>query len=225
MLPVFLLLILSTVAIAKENRIPIAVVDTGITFVQGRVPNWYCKGLSKDFTGYGLKDLTGHGSNVSYIIGERINPSTHCVAVLKWLHNKEKDADIQAHYNSALRYALSHFQFINLSLSGFYINLEEKAILAASIVLGKIVVVSAGNNGFDLSEDCVVYPACYGFVNKNFHVVSNHYPDWELEGSSNYGGPVTDSDIGVEVFGGGHTYTGTSQAAALITAKLARSQK
>ena len=84
------------------------------------------------------------------------------------------------------------------------------------------VIVAAGNESKDLSKDCSTYPACYRFNTPNFYVASNciDKKNKVLHTTSNYGGPVTDCEEGINVTAGNITMTGTSQAAALRTKRL-----
>lgn len=220
----FLLLLaslLSFTAFGAETRIKIAVIDTGINFQGKQKPAWACQLPVKDFTGRGSRDIWGHGTNIAYIIGERINSKTHCIVVLKWLHTRNtSDEAAISQYLSALKYAFyNKIPYVNLSLSGFSANEEEQRLLAMDLALGYTIVVAAGNKNTDLGEVCNVYPTCYGFIHPNYHVVANYDQGVPAE-LTNYGGPVTDIARGVNVEGGGQTYTGSSQATALVTARL-----
>ena len=54
-----------------ENRVRVAVIDTGID--SELATPYLCKDGNKDFTGKGMKDVSGHGTNIAGIIAKKIN--------------------------------------------------------------------------------------------------------------------------------------------------------
>lgn len=204
----------------EETRIKIAVIDTGIN-IKPEMRRFLCNGEHYDFTGTGIEDNNGHGTNIAGIIANRINPETHCILVMKWLDN-----GLTFGWNSelnALRKASEeHVKFVNYSASGESKNAEEYIEIKRLIKEKIYFITAAGNHGQNLSKKCNAYPACYGFVSPYFRVVGNGPNEKERHYTSNYGLIVTDWRNGLNQEGFGVILSGTSQATAKVTSELAQ---
>jgi subtilisin family serine protease len=87
-------------------------------------------------------------------------------------------------------------KYINISLSGEGYFYTEYSAIYKAVNKGITVVVAAGNNGLDLTEDCKIYPACYKINSPRFIVVgafdvpeSNRAGFLKLESGRNQGIP------------------------------------
>lgn len=178
---------------------------------------WYCKDSPPvDFTGEGVYDETGHGTNIAGIIANHLSISTHCLMILKWYNSRSTYAAPSV----AIEYAvLHHAKYINLSLYGEGQDAKEKYAIAQALSRSIKVIVAAGNDSTDLTLNCDAYPACYHFPNeKNFYVIADE--EW----TSNFNGPVDHYEDGKNVYAWGVTKSGSSQATAIFTGKLAKSE-
>lgn len=207
------------VQVFGESRKIVAIIDSGISYSLLSDP-MFCKGLSRDFSGYGLKDVHGHGTNIVGLIARKMNTKTHCLVMIKyWHHQIQEDArsstEREVIYKNVISYTNSLNPYIiNLSASGFAYYPQELSLFKKIISNGGHVVVSAGNWGLDLSKDCSAYPACYPIKHKRFHVVgaSTSY--------SNKNGPVNVIRPGTNQCALNVCLTGTSQSAANQTATI-----
>jgi hypothetical protein len=206
-------MVLSTITSIHAAGKPtvVAVIDSGLTAM--RLPN-LCKFGHKDFTGKGLGDRDGHGTNVSGIIDNFAKNTYYCQVILKYfdpsVKNNQKNA-IEA-FKHAVRLKVD---VINFSSTGDLPSSEEKAIIQQALDAGIAVVVPSGNSRRDLDKDCSVYPACY---DRRITVIGRS--DSIGRHQSGYGSVVDAYEWGYRVTGLGITLSGTSQATASHTGKL-----
>lgn len=200
---------------SKETRKVIAVIDTGMPSTPS-IKKYLCTDGHRDFTGIGIRDVHGHGTNIVGLIIKGMNPKTHCIVILKFYHDQTVN-NVSAYSSYLWKLKPS---MINMSLAGPEFNPLEYSVLKALTQAGTVVVVAAGNDRQDLSIDCNTYPACYKLGSKNFHVVGA--PDLA---ASNYNGPVTDLDRGLYQCALNVCFSGSSQATANVTAKLLKDSK
>jgi hypothetical protein len=206
----------------SETRKVIAIVDTGMP--PPMINKYLCNMAHYDLTGTGIADHHGHGSNIAFIIANRMNIKTHCLLIIKWWDTEKttKGADVLAKAvkdYSALLYSLRP-AYVNLSLSGeVYISYEAN-VLKGLVASGSVVSVAAGNEGRNLDEACNSYPACYNIKAPNFHVVgARNQATGSVEYYSNRGRVVTDYESG-NACTFTQCFSGTSQATAQVTARL-----
>lgn len=190
-----------------KSTVRVAIIDTGLSnaYVKN-VP--LCDKGHKDFSGQGLNDTHGHGTNITGIIVENVNTSDYCLIIIK-VYNFDTHKNYLV---SALEYAATlNVDIINLSGGGQ--GPVEQERLAVEKILNKniLFVVAAGNDSSNLDSYCNYYPACY---DKRIIVVGANKP------YSNYGTPVHIIGNGDDVKGFGIIMHGTSQATALHTVKL-----
>jgi subtilisin family serine protease len=149
-------------------------------------------------------------------IAANIDPSKYCFLIIKWIDSGDEAVSNTAKISrvaDSVNYAVKNkVKFINMSLSGIGGSDKEKEAVASALKNGVTVVVAAGNDNINLSETCVIYPACYGFKAQNFKVVGN-FDGFNKEKTSNYGGPINAYE---------HGPLGTSEAAAIYLGKLIR---
>lgn len=219
-----MLTLLASFALIIESRSIVAVIDTGI---HSSFPKKFlCKKYHKDFTNSSLDDREGHGTNVAGIISQGLDSNRQCLVIIKW-HDTVKSNNRNVRFgrldriirNSILYAESLNPILINLSVSGdMYSNLEYNTYRNI-ISKGVHLVVSAGNDGLNLTEICNVYPACYPIKSPYYHVVASYGP-LTRRIYSNYGAPITDFEDGNNVEYLGLTRSGTSQAAAKVSARI-----
>jgi len=170
----FIVLLLCAVTIqclSSENRIKIAIVDTGIKLTDETKP-WLCADNQYDFTSKGLQDVHGHGTNVAGLIVKGLDVSKYCLVIMKYWHDdKEANLATQASILNAWKELETlKVSYVNMSLVGELFSQDEYNAIKALISKGTKVVVSSGNNQMNLDCSCFAFPACYNF-DKNFYVV------------------------------------------------------
>lgn len=201
-----LMLFCSFTALGR-NPIKVAIIDTGLS-------NAYVKNVQlcdrghKDFSGQGLNDTNGHGTNITGIITEHTNTTNYCIIIIK-----AYNFDTHKNYiTNALQYVSNlNVDIINLSGGGPGTIEEERVAVEKILNKNILLVVAAGNDGINLDENCNYYPACY---DKRVIVVGAN------KSYSNYGTPVHVIRTGEDVSGFGIVMHGTSQATALQTSKI-----
>lgn len=218
-----IVVLFTTLVLGQESRKVVAIVDTGLPYNTAIIP-YLCKGLQLDITNRGIQDYSGHGTNVMGIVAKGIDPKTHCISMVKWWHVLEEpknSVQLDEDVSKYMKYLISiKPTLVNMSLSGKGFSAPEFNGIKTLLAMGAKVVVSAGNNGQDLSSKCDIYPACYAFKNPNYFVAGT------FDAFSNKNGPVTNILQGVEQCGiFGLCLTGTSQAAANLSARLLQGEK
>ncbi len=214
-------------ALAQENRIKIAVIDTGL--IKGELLPYLCKEGHKSFVGTDpFIDSEGHGTFIVDIISQYINPSKQCLLIINYFHSEFSREDNGITLTKSINYAIEqNVKYINISSSGpDPIDAERKAIETA-LKQHIRVVVSAGNNGTDLSKHCISYPSCYPIRDYNFFIVGALNNLGSRISTSNYNGPVNQYEKGLTVCAENiknldykTCRTGTSVSTAVFTGKL-----
>lgn len=216
----FLVTFLLTSCPAKaEDRVVIAIADTGVAFSDYTYP-LLCRDGHVDLTGKGIEDHYGHGSVITDIISQGLDPAEYCLLIVKWYDTATTRLP-SGILGKAIDAAIDKgARIINISAGGPGEKAEEALSVRRAIANGIVLVVAAGNEHNDLSEDCDSYPACYSIKNSLFHVVADYLFGHKAP-YSNYGGPVTDTADGRYMYKG-KSWSGTSMATAKITNKIAR---
>lgn len=169
-----------------------------------------------DFTRTSMLDTNGHGTNIIGIISDGLISYPYCIIPIKVFVNGS-DQDM---LSDGLLYALSvHPDIINISGGGEGFYRRETTLVEKALDRGIRLVVAAGNDGADLDKSCVYFPAC---DDSRIDVVGAVDHQGNRMWFSNYGSRVKHWMIGQQVYGGGHIFSGTSQATALYTSKLAK---
>lgn len=193
---------------AYSKTIKVAVIDSGISpFLNVKL----CPTGSKDFTGAGISDNLGHGTNVAGIISRYAGDADYCLLILKVFHRGRHTAVSDS--EDAFKWAFEQgADIVNYSAGGE--RAKDETWIKKIIDRGGAVVVAAGNDRANLDLNCFFYPAC---GDRRVTVVGcrDCY-------SSNYGSVVDIYEHGFMVEGGGLTLTGTSMATAVVTGKLIR---
>jgi subtilisin family serine protease len=196
----------------------VAVIDTGIAdaVLKEGYEAGICKFGHKDFTGEGLTDKDGHGTNVSGLINRGAHGSNYCQVIIKF-YDPYNNIRNMKHWLAAIRYAIDlKVDYINLSGGGKSPLPGEKDLIEEALNKGIKVVVAAGNENADLEEQ-PYYPA---FYDPRIIVVGNGRDELHRSLMSNYGTRVTVWRKGDNQTAHGITQTGTSQATAIYTGEL-----
>ena len=199
----------------NAQLLKVAVMDSG---VRPALSVNYCKGEAKSFIDDNIRDFSGHGTNVSYLINANLDHLPYCQVILKiWkpgIHNGKA-------YMAALDYLTTRndIKIVNLSISGEGFSYPEKLLIQRLLDQGKILIVAAGNDNKNLDEKCDAYPACY---DKRIVVVANGEKGKPLSGS-NYGKVVDFYINGVNKGPNVLKLTGSSQSTAILTNKTIKS--
>jgi subtilisin family serine protease len=212
-----ILLALALVTNSANAMNIVSVIDTGLNINDGRFKH-LCKSGHKDFTGFGISDVHGHGTHVAGIIDE-VDQSKYCIVIIKYYHDNRK-RDNSGNFARALKYAASiKSTIVNASVSGPDKIDGEYEVYANNPQIR--FIVAAGNNGRLISGSQPSYPASF--------VLPNITPVGALDGNekasySNYGSMVKTYRQGKIVSrcieSGMCTLRGTSQATAVYTAGL-----
>jgi len=204
-----LLIFLCSFNTLANNILKVAVIDTGFNPKYSNQAN-LCESGHKDFSGEGLFDYNGHGTNVIGLIVKHSSTKNYCIIIIKAFAMKSPKT--KSYIVEALQYAYDiKADIINLSAGGEKPISSEKRIVMKILNKKQIFVTAAGNNGKNLDKACTYYPACY---DKRIIVVGdkNKY--------SNYGKYVDAIQNGKNQTAFGQTMSGTSQSTAIFTGLL-----
>lgn len=197
------------------KTIKFAVLDTGYS---NNLPNLkVCPDGLKDFTGQGMYDKIGHGTNILGIIAKELKNVDYCVYIYKVYGGPQSLNN--TFYMQALvsAYYVPDLQLINYSSSGNYSEVEE-AIIKLLLKKNIKLIAAAGNDNQDLDKKCDIYPACQqGVISVgNIDAKGNRQKD------SNYGKRINVWEYGCDSCVLNQCFTGTSMSAALHSAKLVK---
>lgn len=207
----------------KNKRIIVAVIDSGIDFdiLLNNPYSSLCESGHVDFTGSGILDSMGHGTNVSGLIHKEADGANYCQVIIKALYEKGNSNRTRFTINRALKHVASlKPDIINMSYGGIGKNLIEYNTIKELLDNGTIIVAAAGNNGKYLTENCYenkdycvnYYPALY---DPRIIVVGNEHK------RSNFGPNVSLIVNGVNKKGDyGESMSGTSQSTAIVTGRI-----
>lgn len=205
-----------------DQRSKIAILDTGASVYNfPHFKPYLCKGHPHaDFTedNNPFRDDHLHGTNITGLIIEGLNPEVFCVIIVK-LYNVKwvrlgHTPELLKKYRKAIKY-ISDLDphWINMSLSGRGQTFGEKKIFRQYFEKGIPVFTSAGNKGLDLDAKCDEYPACFGLDFHNIFVIG--ILPTGLRAIGNYG-KVVDKYVDLRGSVGSPPLFGTSQASALV---------
>jgi len=230
----------TNVVLAKD--IHVAIIDTGIDptneLFQGRL---YIGNKPASNDEYGMDfstdaqsmtrpyDLHGHGTHIAGIIAKR---SKHAkLHILKYYNPSASGEENLQSTIKALQYAINlGVDIINYSSGGPEPSIAEKRLLDLAEKKGILIISAAGNFGTNIdSYGAEFFPASYH--HSNIITVGSHDKDLRPLPSSNFG------KRSVDLFAPGHRIlstlpnhregflTGTSQATAFVSAKVANIMK
>lgn len=222
-----------------KKPIVVAVIDTGINQSLNN-SNFLCKFGHKDFTGTGMEDRHGHGTNISglidqYVKGIILKPdgsnikellsakANYCQVILKYYDPKVSGMNNLKNETDALRYAINiKVNYINFSGGGLEFDKEEKALIKEAIDMGIKVVVAAGNEKSDID---VLGKHYYPAYDDPRQIIVGNLDGKRRAPTSNYGKSVNTWEQGTNQYSlrdsiGVSCMTGTSQATAIKSGKL-----
>lgn len=203
----------------SQKKIRIAIVDTGVDFSHPLLFPFKAPNQQE----YNTTDTHGHGTHVAGIIAYHLNQvfgyqASSLFEIASFRYNTEYFFNIDS-YNAALLEAYYWSpDFVNISSSGNLSHPLEKLIMDGFRLNNVKIIVAAGNNASALAE----YPCGYIEV----YCVGNLQKDFSLNPSSNYGPFLSHYALGTDILSSLPNkqlgwWSGTSQAAPLVTAALA----
>ena len=205
----------------SAKQIRIAVIDSGYNISNHHLK--LCDDGHKDFTSTGYNDTYKHGDNIAHIIADRLKDLDYCIIILKVFDKKTKEEQAGMYSILAFNYARTlNVDIVNYSASGIMYSFIECRAVDYLINSGARFIAAAGNNKNDLDKECSSYPACCTYKVTSVGNMNNTENQCGRHRLSNYGQRITAWEQGTEVFANGSTLSGTSQAAAIHTAKIAR---
>lgn len=193
------------------KTIRVAVIDTGFSTVYNDKVK-FCEDSIYDFTGYGIKDVVGHGTNIAGLIVENNEKIDYCLIILKFMHQSSA-LNIGFYFKALEKVVELKPDIVNLSLGGPGFYRFEAQSIKTLLDNGIQVVAAAGNEGINLNIKCFFYPAC---LDSRIHVIGNK------SATSNYGRVVDEIIDGNNKTALGFTASGSSQSTAIFTQRLIR---
>lgn len=206
---------------AKETRFKVLIADTGIDLNDPFFSDYYCDSGHVDLTSKGIQDKSGHGTNVAGLILKDIDPNKVCIIIAKWFHKDDNLIQINKQvYNLLMRWSEYDYDMLNFSANGPSYMRQEVRVLNKALEKGIYVVVAAGNDKKNLSEDCTSFPACYATLwhFNRFRVVTDNRLNL-----ANKGGPAKNIENGMNQCYKLNCLSGSSQATAKHTNRLLKS--
>lgn len=217
----------------KKKPIVVAVIDTGIR-ADYKNAKFLCNEGHMDFTGTGIEDTHGHGTNISGLIDQYAKnmliengykesdiiakDADYCQVILKYYDVRQSGSDNMRFEIAALKRAIDlKVDIINFSGGGEEFDVNEAQLVRKAIKMGIKVVVAAGNESHDINIK-PYYPAA---VDPRATIVGNLSHGHSRASSSNYGNKVNTWELGTSRLGYGNIrMTGTSQATAVKSGKI-----
>ena len=217
----------------KEKPMVIAVIDTGFGYRNHGHGARLCKYGHKDFSqdqnfdgGFVTKapvprDLHGHGTNIVGLIERGLKGETnYCIVIIKFYSDSQTGRQNLRASVKALTYAANiKAKIVNYSGGGPESDEYEGTAVRKLLLQGAKVVAAAGNEHADIGLASNYYfPAQY---DPRVVVVGNGTSERQRAPSSNYGNRVNRWEYGTNQEGFEIKMTGTSQATAIATGKIA----
>lgn len=188
-----------------ENRLRIAVLDTGISKRQFNE-----KYMCKDMPYFSIRskglDWHGHGTNIVGLIGERINTKKYCITIYAFGVNP-KLSETNYYLSEMLNHGVVG---VNLSIQGEDYDMTEGDTIKKLTDSHIKVFVASGNSKFNLNIKCNTYPACHKLSNRKLIVIGSTDRRY-----SNYGRIVDKYIDGTKK--GYPVMSGTSMSTAIAT--------
>lgn len=206
-----------------NNKIKVAIVDTGLDFSNINISKHLCPSGHEDFTGEGIKDVNGHGTHVAGLVIQNAKNANYCLIILKFYTEKASNiANTENSYKAFEKAIKLKVNIVNFSAGGNNGTAKEANLIYHNPQT--LFIVAAGNKGKELNvNDYFYFPASYDYT--NIISVGNLQDEDEKNPSSNYGKVVDAWEIGTNTISEGlnnvpSIMTGTSMAAAVYTGKI-----
>lgn len=207
MIKILFLLSLLPLTSFAESRIKIGILDTGLPQIIELSPL-----LCKD-NYHVTPDTNGHATKIGLVfLQEKLDNKKYCLYFRGGTFNPKTGFDMEHLYREMELMISMNVKYLNVSLSGKWSYEKENKLLELFLRKNVKVFVAAGNDAQNLTDSCMIYPACYYL---------NNYTNWTVVGStdnsgkrlknSNYGAVVTQYENGIICYGQNCT-SGTSFA-------------
>ncbi len=199
---------------------------------------------------YGV-DNHGHGTHVAGLISMGLRKIDYCLVILKFYDPYAPGSNLKNTIKAFKKAIELKVDIINYSAGGVDYEVSEREVVEEALDAGIRVVAAAGNEGTELHAEgigidpkapprliatggptptptpkleCNYYPACY---DKRIDIVGNKLDDYIPASRSNYGSAITtykkaNSILALAPHNKLARMSGTSQAAAIRTAEVAR---
>ena len=204
-----------------SSKVVIAVIDTGFDYTYKKDVK-LCKTGHKSFVP-GIEstdDDHGHGTHIAGLIAKNAK-TDYCLMILKYYSPKVRGSNNLLQTIQAFRWAIDNdVDMINYSGGGLEPSETEKELILEALDKNIVIVAAAGNEGSDFRKQGF-YPAMY---DKRIIVVGNlamKKGKVIRAPSSNYGDEVDVQVFGTNVESLNGKMTGTSQATAIVTGRIA----
>lgn len=149
------LLVYFKTAFGDDKYVTVAVIDTGLdrNIAKQGWSKGICRMGHKDFTGTGLHDMHGHGTNISGLIHHYAKGTRYCQVILKYYLEEANSQQNLSRMKAAIKYAVDiGVDVINISGGGPVSDSAEKEYIKRALDKNIIVVTAAGNDGCKLGE-------------------------------------------------------------------------
>jgi subtilisin family serine protease len=209
---------------AQAKTLKVAVVDTGLDLNDPRLKKHLCRIGHADFTGEGIEDTHGHGTNMVGLIEKYAGLGNYCLVIYKYYSKNLPDlVNIKNEIKAFKKAVANKVRVVNFSSSGTAFDEEELGIIKNNPKV--TFVVAAGNNGVDIDLiQNASYPA--GYFLPNEIVVGSTNQEGKRSTTSNYSRNIIVYEMGENVYTtslDGYTrISGTSESTAIHTGKLIR---
>jgi subtilisin family serine protease len=214
--------ILATAHPLLEDRVKIAIIDTGIKSDFEDLSKYMCKFGHYNFVSGNtdVYDSHGHGTNIAWLITRNLDPKKYCLLIYKYYDNSGLGSNNLTNEIKSFKAAIAHdASYINLSGGGDDPAPAEEAVIKDALSRNIRIIVAAGNDRHVLCQPSKYYPACYKTGSPNFYAVGN-CKDGEYAESSNRGPDIKQCENGLHQGPERLKMSGTSQSTAIFTNKL-----
>jgi subtilisin family serine protease len=203
-----------------EQRVKIAIIDTGLDIQDPRFKNLICG--YRDFTNTGIQDNLGHGTHVAGLIKQYAKNKNYCFIVLKYFNNYTESSNVINNALSKTYESLYEFNPDVVNYSGGGPFLEAESITVKDLSHTQFFV-AAGNENQNIDKE-PYYPAALKYPNITpvgalAGFLKAPYSNWGNRVVWEQGDNIL-STVPYPIDSSGYLYmSGTSQATAIRTGK------
>ncbi len=212
---IFILIHLFAASLAFAKPIKVAIIDTGEPNIRVKP----CDTGHTDFTGLGIKDTHGHGTNIANLIDQNAGDAEYCQIYLKYYDARSERDNLSNSIKAWERAIQLNADVVIYAGGGTSYSGYEEEVVKRALSKGIFIFTAAGNEGSNLEANCNYYPAC---IDWRIVKVGCKDSQGKLCPRSNYAKHLENFIYadGYERSAGGYTLTGTSQATAVVTGKF-----